>query len=48
MKKTIFLDDLNQINRKDKENLLSLLLNLEMKEILNNQELDFSYLQKDD
>lgn len=39
---------LNKTNRKNKENLLKCLVILEMQEKINNQELAFVFLQKDD
>ncbi len=48
MQNKMLLNELNQINRKDKEKLLMFLLNLEMQDKLHNQEPVFSSPQKDD
>lgn len=40
--------ELNKVNRKNKEDLLKYLFNLEKQEMLNNQELAFAFPQKDD
>lgn len=40
--------ELNKLNRKNKEDLLMCLLNLEKQEMLNNQVLAFASPQKDD